>query len=80
MTLSELLTTAHAKNPGMRFAYNAAENGVAYWDEQQSRWTLGAAKTITGQWVSGVQELLVNGKPAWPQEDWIEHVAEMAHV
>ena len=72
MDAKELLAIAKRDKPNVRYAANRAENGIAAWDEALGRWVLVAAKTLFGTWVGQPMELLVNGVPAWPQEDWIE--------
>ena len=64
-TAEELAVKAHAARPNV--IYQAARDGasVAAWHD--GRWVPVAGKGIDGVWYSVKFELLIDGKPAFPQ-------------
>lgn len=56
--------------PGERYATNENETIIALWFH--GRWRVLHVFTTLGHWVNGGDGLLVNGKPLYPQECFIE--------
>lgn len=69
-TAAELLEVARRGRPGVRYAANDKGNAIAAWSD--GRWIPVACIGIDGRWYSMTVELSVNGKPAWPQDCWID--------
>jgi len=65
----ELLAEARAARPHVRYTTNRRENAIAAW--QDGRWVCVATLTLLGVWVGVEREVLVNGEPAWAQDEWL---------
>jgi hypothetical protein len=72
MDCRELLEIARREKPNVRYARNKNESGIAAFDASVGRFRLVAAKTLLGTWASMPMELLIDGKPAFPDSEWIE--------
>jgi hypothetical protein len=71
MDLEQILKGLRADNPGVRFAVNSKKNAIGYWANGLGRWQVLLGKMINGVW-DRLPDILVDGKPLIPQEDWKE--------
>lgn len=69
-TARELLADAIKRNPGRQFYLNSDETALGVWSEDDCRVFTVAALMIDGTWGRVPYDLLVDGKPAWPQDKW----------
>lgn len=68
MTAKEIIT-ANGK-PGCRYATNKAQNAIAQWID--GRWRVIHVLTIDQKWINGGDGIMIDGKPAFPDESFIE--------
>ena len=66
-TKKELIEDLQKNNPGLRVA--ETENAIGYYCECLNMHMIIYGQLITGEWVN-MPMLLVDGKPAIPEEDW----------
>ena len=71
MTAQELIARVRQHNPDVRAARDRKGNAVALWDEEYGRFVAVAGRLVTGEWCQ-MPPFLVNGKPLYSPEDWIE--------
>lgn len=63
----------HKANPGRRFAISHNANTVGVWNDKVNRFTAAVEFVINGQWCfTGGQDYLINGKPAYTDDQWTE--------
>jgi hypothetical protein len=72
MTQLELLQKAREGNPAVRYAASKDGLAIGAWVEAWGRFAVVAGLAITGEWVSLPYELLLDGKPPYGPEDWVE--------
>ena len=67
MKKQELIKTLQKNNPGLRIA--ETENAIGYFDIERNMHLVIYGKLLTGEWVN-MPILMIDGKPAIPEEDW----------
>lgn len=73
MTAAELLAIARKGRPEVRYAVTRNGNFVGAFDATLGRFVAVAGLLLDGKWASMPMELLVNGKPLYTAEDWMEN-------
>lgn len=71
-TAESLLTQLRAANPTRRFARSRDNNAIGEWVPELGRFCERVSKLMDGTWVLCKSEHLVDGKPLYSPEDWIE--------
>ena len=79
VTGEELIEALQPANPDKRFAVSRSGDTVGVWSDEKGRFvpTFGALMGNRRTWGQHRFELLANGRPIVPAEDWIEHTAEV---
>lgn len=68
MTCDELLKIARQERPHVQYVPNFARTAIAA--KHEGRFVCVACLCLGGAWRSVEHELLVDGRPVWPADQW----------
>lgn len=72
MTQQEVLESLQHDNPNHRFALSDDGQAIGVWSDYLGRFRMLVGEAVNGMWVHLPHEFLINGRPPYAPEQWIE--------
>jgi hypothetical protein len=72
MTVEQVLTLVRQQKPAQRYTRSKDGNAIGGWDAAQGRFVQVVGRLVTGECCCLSYEPLINGKPGYGPDDWME--------